>query len=201
MKLLTIPVLAALFSIAPCAPAQPTGATSTVTTTPGAVQAVQSMKTTATVTTIDPATRVIGLQRPDGQMVDVHAGPEVKNFDKIKVGDKVAADYTQSLSLELKKGAAGAPKRIESPPTVSRTPGDPNPGATIAAKVTLSGDVVAVNQKAGSVRLRGAEGKLVDLKVPDPEQLKRIKRGDQVQAVYTEALALKLEPAQAAAGK
>ena len=201
MKLLTIPVLAALFSVAPCAPAQSTGETSTVTRTPGAVQAVQSTKTTATVSGINPASRVISLQRPDGQVVEIRAGAEVKNFDKLKVGDKVAVDYTQSLSLELKKGSTGAPKRIESPPTVSRTPGDPNPGATIGAKVTLLADVVSVNQKAHSVRLLGVEGKMVDLQVPDPEQLKRIKKGDQVQAVYTEALALKVEPAQASTGK
>jgi Cu/Ag efflux protein CusF len=201
MKPLIIPVLAALLCVAPCAPAQPTGATSTVTTTPGAVQAVQSMKTTATVSAIDPATRVVSLQRPDGQIVDVRAGPAVTNFDKIKVGDKVAADYTQALALELKKAPAGAPKRIESPPVVSRTPGDPNPGATIAAKVTVLADVVAVNRKARTVRLRGPEGHMVDLEVQDPEQLKRVKQGDQVQAVYTEALALKLEPAGAATGK
>ena len=201
MKPLAIPVLAALLAVAPCAPAQPTAATSTVTRAPGAVQAVQSMKTTATVTAINPANRVVSLQRPDGQTVDVHAGPEVKNFDKIKVGDKLAVDYTQSLSLELKKGATGPAKRIESPPTVSRTPGDAAPGATIGAQVTLLADVVAVNQKARSIRLRGAQGHMIDLEVPDPEQFKRIKRGDQVQAVYTEALALKLEPAGAATGK
>lgn len=201
MKMLTIPVLAALLSFASYAPAQPTEATSSVTKAPGAVQAVQSMKTTATVTAINPASRVVSLQRPDGQIVDVHAGAEVKNFDKIKVGDKVVADYTQSLRLELKKGPAGAARRIESPPTVTRASGDSRPAATISEKVTVLADVVAVNQKNHSVRLLGAEGKLVDLQVPDPEQLKQIKKGDQVQAVYTEALALKLEPAQAAAGK
>jgi len=213
MKQLTIPLLAALLAVAPCASAQPTEATSTVTRAPGAVQAVQSMKTTATVTAIDPASRAISLQRPDGQIVDVRAGAEVKNFDKIKVGDKVAVDYTQSLSLELKKGATGAPKRIESPTTVSRssgssgtsgtsgTSGDSHASATIGDKVTVLADVVAVNRKAHSVRLRGPEGRMVDLKVPDPEQLKQIKQGDQVQAVYTEALALKLEPAGASTGK
>jgi Cu/Ag efflux protein CusF len=210
MKPLYIPVLAALLCVAPCASAQPTEATSTVTKAPGAVQAVQSMKTTATVTAIDPASRAISLQRPDGQIVDVRAGAEVKNFDKIKVGDKVAVDYTQSLSLELKKGATGAPKRIESPTTVSRasgssgssgTSGDSHASATIGEKVTVLADVVAVNRKAHSVRLRGPEGRMVDLKVPDPEQLKQIKQGDQVQAVYTEALALKLEPAGASTGK
>jgi Cu/Ag efflux protein CusF len=43
--------------------------------------------------------------------------------------------------------------------------------------------------------LRGPKGHLVDLQVKDPEQLKRIKQGDQVEAVYTEALAIKVEPA------
>ena len=201
MKQLAIPVLVALLCVAPHAPAQPTEETSSVTRAPGAVQAVQSMKTTATVSAINPASRVVSLQRPDGQLVDVRAGAEVKNFDKIKVGDKVAVDYTQSLSLALKKGPAGPAKRIESPTTVSRAPGDSPPGATIGAQVTLLADVVAVNQRERSVRLRGAQGHMVDLEVPDPEQLKRIKRGDQVEAVYTEALALKLQPAGAATGK
>ena len=201
MKPLYLPLLAALLAVAPCAPAQTTGATATVTTAPGAAQAMQSTKTSATVSAIDPANRVISLKRADGRIVDVRAGEEVKNFDKIKVGDKVTAEYKQALALELKKGPAGAAKRIESPPTVSRTPGDPDPGATIGAAVTVVADVVAVNRKTQSVRLRGPEGKLVDLSVPDPEQLKLVKKGDQVQAVYTEALALKVEPAQASTGK
>jgi Cu/Ag efflux protein CusF len=45
------------------------------------------------------------------------------------------------------------------------------------------------------VTLRGPEGHFVDLQVQDPAQLKRIKPGDQVQAVYTEALAIMVEPA------
>jgi Cu/Ag efflux protein CusF len=35
----------------------------------------------------------------------------------------------------------------------------------------------------------------VDLRVQDPERLKRVKKGDQVKAVYTEALAISVEPA------
>jgi Cu/Ag efflux protein CusF len=201
MKLLYIPAFAALFAAAPCAPAQPTGASSSVTTAPGTARVVQTLKTTATVTAINPATRSISLQRPDGRIVDVHAGPEVKNLDKIKVGDKVSVDYTEALSLELKKGAAGPAKRIESPPVVSRSQGADKPSATAGSKVTVLADVVAVNQTDHFVTLRGPEGHLVDLRVPDPEQLKRIKQGDQVQAVYTEALAVKVSPAAASAGK
>jgi hypothetical protein len=75
------------------------------------------------------------MQRPDGRIVDVQAGAEVKNFDKIKVGDKVTAEYTQALSLELKKGKVGAAKRIESPPVVSRAQGGDKPSATAGSTV------------------------------------------------------------------
>jgi hypothetical protein len=61
--------------------------------------------------------------------------------------------------------------------------------------LTVVADVVAVDPKEHAVTLRGPEGHLVDLMVPEPEQLKRIKQGDQVEAVYTEALAVKVEPA------
>ena len=195
MKLLYIPVLAALLAVAPCAPAQTSGVSSSVTRAPGAARAVQTIKTTATVTGINPANRTISMQRPDRRIVDVQAGAEVKNFDKIKVGDKVTAEYTEALSLELKKGAVGAAKRIESPMAVSHPEGSDKPSATVGSTVTVLADVVAVNQADHSVTLRGPEGHLVDLRVPDPEQLKRVKQGDQVQAVYTEALAVKVAPA------
>jgi hypothetical protein len=170
---------------------------SSVTRTPGAARVVQTLRTTATVTGVNPAKRLISMQRPDGTIVDVQAGAEVKNFDKIKVGDRVTAEYTEALSLELKKGAVGAAKRIESPVEISRAQGSDKPSATAGSKVTVLADVVAVNQTDQSITLRGPEGHLVDLRVPDPEQLKRVRQGDQVQAVYTEALAVKVEPAGA----
>jgi Cu/Ag efflux protein CusF len=47
------------------------------------------------------------------------------------------------------------------------------------------------------VTLRGPK-QTVDLRVNDPEQLKLIKVGDQIEAVYAQALALSVEPAPAA---
>jgi Cu/Ag efflux protein CusF len=194
MKLLYVSILAALVSAAPLTSAQTTG-TSSVTRTPGSAKAVQTNKATATVTAINPATRTVTLQRADGRIIDVHAGDEVKNLDKIKVGDKVTAEYTQALSIDLKKGAVGATKRTESTTDVARTMSEGKPSASVGSKVTVLADVVAVNEKDKVVTLRGPEGHFVDLQVQDPEQLKRIKAGDQVQAVYTEALAIKVEPA------
>ena len=43
--------------------------------------------------------------------------------------------------------------------------------------------------------LKGPQ-RTVDLVVKDPEQFKLIAKGDQVEATYTQALALAVEPAQ-----
>jgi len=56
-------------------------------------------------------------------------------------------------------------------------------------------DVVAVSAKHRIVTLKGPKGNLVDLKVEDPEQFANIRKGDQVKAVYTEALAISVDPA------
>lgn len=61
--------------------------------------------------------------------------------------------------------------------------------------MTIIADVVAVDRHTKTVTLRGPRGHTVDLHVEDPERLKRVKKGDQVKAVYTEALAISVEPA------
>jgi len=54
-------------------------------------------------------------------------------------------------------------------------------------------DVVAVDPAMQSVTLRGPE-RTVDVKVADPEQFKLIAKGDQVQATYTQAVAIAVSP-------
>ena len=57
-------------------------------------------------------------------------------------------------------------------------------------------DVVAVNTKTQTVTLKGPEGGTMDLRVEDPAQLASVQVGDQVEAVYTEAFAVSVKPAQ-----
>jgi Cu/Ag efflux protein CusF len=194
MKPLYAAILVALVAAAPLARAQVTESTTTVNPGPGSAKAVQTVRTTATLVGLDAATRTVSLKRADGKVVDIHVGDEVRNFDKLKVGDKVTAEYTRALSIDLKKGAVGAAKRSESV-EVKRAPPGANPSATMGSQVTILADVIAVNQKDSVVTLRGPEGHVVELKVQDPEQLKRVKQGDQVEAVYTEALAIAVQPA------
>ena len=59
---------------------------------------------------------------------------------------------------------------------------------------------MVVNMKNQTVTLRGPK-QTVTLKVLDPAQFKNITAGDQVEATYTEALALAVKPALLAAGR
>ena len=70
------------------------------------------------------------------------------------------------------------------------------PGETAGAvgrQVTIVADVTAVDPATQMVTLKGPQ-RTVDLKVPDPEQFKRIAKGDQVEATYTQAVAMAVEP-------
>jgi Cu/Ag efflux protein CusF len=78
---------------------------------------------------------------------------------------------------------------------MERTPPGAKPGGTVGREVKVLADVVGVNTKTKTVTLKGPKGNTVDLKVEDPAQLANIKTGDQVEAVYTEALAISVEPA------
>lgn len=194
MKPVCVSVLAvlALAAAAPRAPAQATKSSS-VSTGPGTIRTVETTRATATVAGIDMATRTVSLKRADGSVIDVHAGEEVRNLDKVKVGDTVTAEYTRALSLSLKKGVVGAAKRVESV-EAARAPAGGQPGASVGVKTTVLADVIAVDGKNKVVTLRGPDGHTVDLKVNDPEQIKNIKAGDQVEAVYTQATAVSVQP-------
>ena len=166
---------------------------SAVVTAPGKGAAVNVARITASVEAIDPASRTLTLKGPRGRVVDVTAGPEVKNFDQIKVGDFVVVRYLEALTLELKKGGAGIRERSDKQDAATAKPGA-RPAAGGARQVTVTADVVAVDPKRNVVTLRGPK-RTVELKLRDPEQVKLVKVGDQVQATYTEAAAISVEPA------
>ena len=182
----------------PAQPAQPQ-VSGAVATAPGKAAAVAYANLTATVEAVDPATRVVTLKGPKGNTVDVVAGEEVRNFDQIKKGDKLTVKYAEALTLELKKDGK-AVGRSESEAIKRSQPGQ-KPGGTARRDVTIVADVVAVDAAKKSVSLKGPKGNVVDLNVQDPEQLKLIKKGDKVEATYSQALAISMEAPAAAPKK
>jgi hypothetical protein len=185
-------VLAVLAALAVPAAAQ-TGA-AVVAKGPGVAGAVQTVKRTLTITAIDAATRVVTLKGPRGRETTFTAGQEVKNFAQLKVGDQVKVEYVEALMLELKKGSTALVARTEQAGAAGAKPGE-RPAGMAGRQITVTAEVVNLNPKTQVVTLRGPE-RTVKLKVADPEQFKRIAKGDRVEAIYTEAMAIVVEPAK-----
>ena len=188
-----VAVFAASVVVAAGAQQAPT-TSSTVAVAPGKAVATNTTTASAVIVSIDATYRIVTLKTASGKVVEVVAGPEVKNFDQLKVGQKVKAAYSEALSLELKKGGGKPLSMTEKGGAAQAAPGA-KPGAGGARQITILADVVKGDTKTHLVTLRGPGGNSVDLHVEDPEQLKNIKKGDQVEAVYTEAVAVTVEPA------
>jgi len=193
----TLILLAALASSLPAAAQKPdvkSGAI--VASEPGKAAAVRAVELTAQVVAIDKTSRTVTLKGPKGNVVEVVAGDEVKNFGQIKVGDFLVVSYVQSLSLELQKAKTGATGISTQSAAVTAKPGE-RPAAAAGREVTAIAKVTAVDKKAKTISLKGPRGNVVTLDVQNPDQFKVVKLGDEVLVTYTEAVAISVEPAPA----
>ncbi|CAG2139804.1 hypothetical protein CUPL110328_00650 [Cupriavidus plantarum] len=184
-----VPLLAA--AVWSAAIAQP-DVKSDVTRSPGQATATATATAVATITAIDAPKRHLTLKTPQGRVLDMTVGPEARNFEQLRVGDKVTVSYQEALTVSLKKGAGDASMKERE--ISERSEPGAKPGGTMGREVTVVAQVVAVNPSAQTVTVKGPRGRVMDLHVSDPAQLQDVKQGDRVQAVYTEAVAIKVEP-------
>jgi hypothetical protein len=144
----------------------------------------------ATVEKIDKAKNEVKLKGPEGRTVDVKAPPSIP-LDKLKVGDKAMASYYDEVAVSLQKAPVGAPKTTTK--TVQRA------GVT-AMQTTVTASVVKVDPPKDTLVVRGPQGVEHALKVEDPDlqaRLKQAKPGDHIEVVYTQAVAITIEPRKA----
>jgi hypothetical protein len=197
---LALAVVAAAFAATAAAQQPGAAAGAVVASEPGKAAIVKAAELSAQVVGLDKATRTVTLKGPKGNVVDVVAGDEVKNFDQIKLGDFVVARYVQALTLELAKTKAGIREKSVVEDAARAKPGE-RPAGAVARQVTVLADVTGVDPKKKTITLRGPKGNVVTLDVQNPDHFKVVKKGDQVEVTYTEALAMSVEPAPKPAAK
>ncbi len=164
-----------------------------VASEPGKATAVRAIEISAQVVSINKGSRTLALKGPEGNVVDVVVGDEVKNFAQIKVGDLVVVRAVQALSLELQKVKSGA-SGISEQTTVAKAKLGARPAAAAGHEVTAIAQVTAVDPKASTITLKGPRGNVVTLDVQNKDHFKVVKVGDEVLVNYTEAIAISVEP-------
>lgn len=140
------------------------------------------------VTKIDAATRTVTLKNKDGE-TSIVAGPEVKNFAEIKVGDHFDVVYELAVAIELVKVKNPGTTSEQVSTTTTTAPQGDKPGMITTNTVTATANVEAIDTTKNVVSLKGPQGNVFKVKVQNPDLMKDIAVNDQVKVVYTEAIA------------
>lgn len=140
------------------------------------------------VTKIDPATRTVTLKNNDGE-TSIVAGPEVKNFAEIKVGDRFDVVYELAIAIELVKVKNPGVTSEQVTTSTATAPQGDKPGVITTNTVTATANVEAIDAAKNIVSLKGPQGNIFKVKVKNPDLMKDIAVNDQVKVVYTEAIA------------
>lgn len=152
-----------------------------------ALMGAESVKATATVVAIDLPNRIVTLKGDNGEVTLFKVGPEVKNLAQVKKGDVVTTEYTQAVALELKKGGGGIASATQQSASGAAKAGA-KPAGVMTETTTIVANVTNVDTARKTVTVKGPAGNQVTMAVKDPAVLSQIKVGDQVEAVFTEAL-------------
>ena len=140
------------------------------------------------VTKIDAATRTVTLKNTDGE-TSIVAGPEVKNFAEIKVGDHFDVVYELAVAIELVKVKDPGVTSEQVTTSTATAPQGDKPGMITTNTVTATANVEAIDTAKNIVSLKGPQGNIFKVKVQNPDLIKDIAVNDQVKVVYTEAIA------------
>jgi hypothetical protein len=169
------------------------------TSPPEPVNVENTVSMSATVDAVDHSTRMVSLRGENGRTATVKVTDEVRNLDQVQPGDKVVVKYYTALAAKLtKKGESETLGRVDSAIGAKvAEPGD-RPGAAAGATVTTTVVIESIDQSFDTVTFKGPNGmsRTVAVETPEGKQfIDRLKKGDEVEVTYTEALAVSVEPA------
>jgi len=162
---------------------------------PGTVIAESKTEDQAVVRDINLEKRTLTLAMPNGTLKTFIVDEQVKRFETILPGDIVRTTYSDSITVSLRKTKIKPGVKVEE--SLS-----PDPDSGLAGKslrqVTTTATIEAIASDFRSVSLRGPEGKLENVDVRNPSNLDKlrsgeVKVGDQVDIIYTQAVAITLE--------
>jgi Cu/Ag efflux protein CusF len=150
------------------------------------------VEVTATIKAIDAADRLVTLQNEDGDQVTVYAGPEVKRFSELKVGDQVTFRYAEAVLVDIAEAAPGATPSATATAAVARGTGA-RPSGGVARQVSATVKVSDVDTDDATVTVLMPDGSTQMFDVDGSDDLDGIKVGDLVSITYTQALLISVQ--------
>jgi len=148
----------------------------------------------ATVEAIDHTNRTVTLKGPKGDLMTVPVDESVERFDNVKVGDKITAEYYESVAYDVRKpGEPAAPDAAAA--GAGALPGA-KPGGAVMGMTVTTVTIEAIDMEIPAVSVRTSDGSLLSFRVRDRKNLKGVSVGDQVVVTQTAALMISVDGAK-----
>jgi hypothetical protein len=144
----------------------------------------------ASVAAIDKASRKVTLVDAAGIKKTVKAGPEVINFDQIRVGDQLKITATEELVVYV--AGAGETPSDGGAQLVALAPKGAKPGGIMAETTRVTAKVTAIDAAHHKATLQFEDGSSRTVPVRPDVDLSKRKVGDSVVIRITEALAIQV---------
>ena len=173
-----------------CALLGPKVETESYETSDGAI-VVESVKLTATVKAIDKRARTLTLDRKLHKDQVVKVGPDMANFNQIRVGDEVHAELIEEFAVALIRG--GAAESVGELDAVALAPLGDKPAISVASSREVTGDIIAIDAHAHRVTLELIDGSTFSAKVGKHIDLTTIALDDSVRIQITDAVLIAVE--------
>ena len=157
---------------------------------------IRFIEMSAVVKSVDTKKREITVVGPDKKTETFDVDPVVKRLSEIKPGDKIVLQFFQSIAFELREPTAEerkAPKVVVESAAINDA--DLPPGLGAARAIRAIATIEEIDRGKQTVKIKGPEGRVLEVHVIEPKNLERLKLGDTVAVTYTEGLAIGINPA------
>jgi hypothetical protein len=141
----------------------------------------QTVTVSGTIETIDDSRRTVNIRKADGKLETINVPVDVKQFDQLKVGDKVSATYNNTVSARLKPPGEAPVDNMAGSTSMGQ---QVQSGGTAAMLRTMTVSVTDVDKNGQSISVAGPNNWRYSRRVADPTLLDKIKVGDKIDITW-----------------
>lgn len=149
------------------------------------------------VRSINRRTRQIALNTPQDRVITITAGPEVRNFNRIRVNDRVRVRFADAVAFSMVPRGEAAPSP-EATLAAARGPAGQRPQGALGAGISETVRIVRVDPATGRTTFVRPDGTTRSVTPQRPETVafaRALKPGDEVTITFAEGVAIQVEPA------
>ncbi len=189
--LLISAVMALGIAFAPASAQEASPAQSPAPTKPEGITSATVITVHGKIAKVDKAKKQVTLQLPEGNEVTVDVRNPY-NLKAAKAGEPFVARYYELVTVRKKKPGESVPAASLKGGIATAQPGG-RPGAVGQMHVTLLVTVDAIDEANGTVTVKAPDGTVETVKARNPQNLRRIKVGDELVVGISRAIGITLE--------